>query len=420
LPVAYVSKMIDKKPTVLDLFCGAGGMSLGFIKAGFEVVCSVDNYSAAVKTYKANLGNHIFDLDLSSDLELPVTDVVIGGPPCQGFSSAGVRRTGDKRNSLVSNYVEIILRNKPKVFIFENVEGFLTAEGGERVFDLLEPLIDAGYNIHLRKINAAEYGVPQHRKRVIGIGGLGWNPVFPLPTHRPFGAPGSFQKHNNLPPSPTLRDALEGLSMPDSEGPGKPQGHFFKALSGLDLSRAFLLTQGQTMRDLPPELRHDSYNRRANRRVQDGTPTEKRGGAPTGVRRLIFDEPCKAITGGARSEFLHPEEHRNLTIRECARIQTFPDDFVFKGTQADQIQLIGNAVPPVLARVIAESLLAQLKGASLLGDYQTRGRLLSFAPTDSNGYSPALKEVTRRVIQLFNPVIGQTPSLFQTESTLFN
>lgn len=394
-------------------------MSLGFIRAGFDVVYSVDNYPAAIETYRENLGNHVACLDLAADVQLPKTDLIIGGPPCQGFSSAGVRRNGDTRNSLVNSYVDIILHNRPKAFVFENVEGFLTTEEGERVLDLLVPLIDAGYNIHLRKINAAEYGVPQHRKRVIGIGGLGWNPVFPLPTHRPFGAPGSFYKHHNLPPALTLHDALNGLSAPTDKAPENPQGHFFKPLNAVDFARAMLLMPGQTMRDLPLELRHDSYNRRANRRVQDGTPSDKRGGAPTGVRRLKFDEPSKAITGGARSEFLHPVEHRNLTIRECARIQTFPDNFVFKGTQADQIQLIGNAVPPLLAQVIGESLFTQINGLSLSTNYGERGHILSFIPTDSTGYSPVLKEVTRKVIKIFNPTTHQIPSLFEPETSLF-
>lgn len=406
--------MINKL-TVLDLFCGAGGMSLGFTKAGFEVVCSVDNYSAAIETYKANLGQHIVSLDLSEDVSLPVTDVVVGGPPCQGFSSAGTRRNGDKRNSLVSDYVEIILKNKPKAFVFENVEGFLTAENGGRVFDLLTPLISSGYNIHLRKINAAEYGVPQHRKRVIGIGGLGWNPSFPQPTHKPFGAPGSFKKHTDLPYTPTLQTALDGLGFPAEAMPGYPQGHFSNPMTERDLSRAVLLRPGQTMRDLPEELRHDSYNRRANRRVKDGTPPDRRGGAPTGVRRLKFDEPSKAITGGARSEFLHPTEHRSLTIRECARIQTFSDNFIFRGTQADQIQLIGNAVPPLLAQVIAESLLSDMQEPSSVITRSGAGQLLSFVPTDSNGYSPILKEVTQKVRLLFGPAIGQSFSLFQPE-----
>ena len=382
-------------------------MALGFERAGFDVVCSVDIFKAAVETYRANFGERILDIDLSEDADLPKTDVVIGGPPCQGFSSAGVRRHGDKRNSLVSSYVDIILKNRPKAFIFENVEGFLTAEHGERVFDLLAPLVDAGYNIHLRKINAAEYGVPQHRKRVIGIGGLGWEPDFPAATHRPFGAPGSFSKHQDLPDTPSLADALRGLAPPSLDAPGQPQGHFFKPLSGIDQARAVLLGQGQTMRDLPEELQHDSYKRRANRRVQDGIATERRGGAPTGVRRLRFDEPSKAITGGARSEFLHPTEHRNLTIRECARVQTFPDEFVFKGPLADQIQLIGNAVPPHLAEVIATSLLEQLQRLNGHATKRGPGRLLSFMPTDSLGYSPALKSITERVKETFQLRPGQ-------------
>jgi DNA (cytosine-5)-methyltransferase 1 len=400
-----------KKLSVLDLFCGAGGMSLGFKNAGFNVVHSVDNFQAAIDTYRKNLGEHIFSTDLFENTELPLTDVVIGGPPCQGFSSAGVRKNGDKRNSLVSIFSNIIVQNKPKAFVFENVEGFLTAENGERVFDLLMPLIEAGYNIHLRKINAAEYGVPQHRKRVIGIGGLGWNPSFPSPTHRPFGAPGSFHKHFSLPFTPSLFNALEGLGLPSSEHPGYPQGHVFKSLSELDLSRASLLKPGQKMSDLPITLRHESYNRRANRRVQDGTPSEKRGGAPTGVRRLKFEEPCKAITGGARHEFLHPNENRNLTLRECARIQTFPDDFVFLGSQADQMQLIGNAVPPLLAKVIAESLSSQLHDIPKYIN-TGEGKLLSFVPTDSNGYSPILKDVTRKITEIFNPEGSQTSLFF--------
>jgi DNA (cytosine-5)-methyltransferase 1 len=152
------------------------------------------------------------------------------------------------------------------------------------------------------------------------------------------------------------------------------------------------------MRDLPPELWHDSYTRRANRRVMDGTPTERRGGAPFGVRRLLPDEPCKAITGGAATEFLHPGEDRGLTIRECARIQTFPDDFVFWGTVSEQIQMIGNAVPPLLATVVGRALREGLERARPRGG---RGALLSFVPTLSSGRSPALEEVTRKVRRAF-------------------
>ena len=153
------------------------------------------------------------------------------------------------------------------------------------------------------------------------------------------------------------------------------------------------------MRDLPEALHHESYRRRAFRRVMDGTPTEQRGGAPAGIRRLSPDEPSKAITGGARSEFLHPSEHRSLTLRECARLQTFPDTFEFCGTGSEQGQLIGNAVPPRLAGAIAASLLIDLQERSRRTSHQ--GALLSFVPTLADGLSPVLRRVTERVSDTF-------------------
>src|SRR5215216_2575461 len=179
------------KFTVLDLFCGAGGLSLGLARTGLTTILAVDNNKAALQTYSANLGCHVAELDLAKEVTLPETTVVVGGPPCQGFSSAGLRQRNDHRNSLVGCFARTVAELRPLAFIFENVEGFLTAEGGNRVIELLGPLISAGYRIHLRKINAANYGVPQHRKRVVAIGGLGWNPSFPHPTHSAFGAPGA-------------------------------------------------------------------------------------------------------------------------------------------------------------------------------------------------------------------------------------
>ncbi len=166
------------------------------------------------------------------------------------------------------------------------------------------------------------------------------------------------------------------------------------------------------MRDLPKELWHDSYRRRAYRRVMDGTPTERRGGAPAGVRRLVPDEPSKAVTGGALSEFLHPSEDRNLTLRECARIQTFSDDFCFRGTCAEQAQLIGNAVPPLLATVIARTLAVDL----LVAKSKTcKGKLLSFVPTLSNGMSPILERVTKTVRATFRAEEFTQKELFQRD-----
>lgn len=395
--------MTKDKPTVIDLFCGAGGLSSGFLAAGFDVVAALDNNPHAVATYRANLGNHAKSVDISDDTELTDATIFVGGPPCQGFSSAGMRRAGDERNSLVTCFARLISEHRPTAFVFENVEGFLTAEDSNRVFDLLVPLVAAGYKIHLRKVNAANYGVPQHRKRVIAIGGLGWAPSFPEPTHFAFGAPGAHLIGSHLPRTPTLMDAIGALPAASATPPGEPRGHFYHPLEGADLERARALKPGQTMRDLPQEMWHDSFIRRAFRRVMDGTPSERRGGPPAGVKRLRPDEPSKTITSGAITEFLHPVEHRALTLRECAVLQTFPVDFEFCGSINEQALLIGNAVPPRFARVVAETLLGDLTQARRA---EGRGELLSFLPTVSNGMSPALKQLVTRVRKTF----------FQTEA----
>lgn len=198
--------------------------------------------------------------------------------------------------------------------------------------------------------------------------------------------------------TPTLADALRVLPPASHNGHDVLADHVMQPLGDDDLRRAKLLAQGQTMRDLPEELWHESYRKRAFRRVMDGTPTERRGGAPAGVRRLRADEPSKAITGGVLREFIHPTEDRPLTLRECATLQTFPADFQFHGSVSEKAQLIGNAVPPLSAQRIAESLRQDL--ASPCPTHGT-GALLSFVPTLASGMSPALEEVTRRVKQRF-------------------
>lgn len=379
------------KPQLVDLFCGAGGMTLGFVRAGFDVAIAYDNWGCAVETYDRNLGKHVRRTTVSDNLELPISTAIIGGPPCQGFSSAGARHDHDHRNTLVAVFARLIAKHRPSAFVFENVEGFLTGGAGRFVFDLLDPLIEAGYRIHLRKVNAANFGVPQHRKRVLAVGGLGWDPTFPTPTNSAHGAPGALLGGTHLPRTPSISDALEGLSAATI---GNNGDHTYSELEGLDIERARLLKPGQRMRDLPEELWHESYKRRAFRRVMDGTPVEKRGGAPAGLRRLCADEPSKAITGAAINEFLHPEEDRPLTVRECARIQTFPDGFTFVGSRRDRAQLIGNAVPPQFAEVIARTLLHDLGRRT---DEASAGALLSFSPTLSTGMSPILDQVRRKV-----------------------
>lgn len=391
--------------TVTDLFSGCGGLSLGFEQAGFQIISSYDHWEPAVETCRLNFSHPIHLQELGKYSEVNPSEIIIGGPPCQGFSSAGKRNEEDERNTLVSVFSALVVRYQPKVFVFENVEGFLTQSKGRFIFDLLDPLINAGYQIHLRKINAAHYGVPQHRKRVLAIGGLGWEPTFPSSTHSALGSPGArLVNKDNLPFTPSLRQALEGL--PDARlitsNSQDNFDHTYSAFNDMDSRRAKLLKPGQRMRDLPEDLWHDSYRKRAHRRVMDGTPTERRGGAPSGLRRLLPDEPSKAITGGAPRDFVHPIENRPLTIRECARLQTFPDDFLFIGSQGEKIKMIGNAVPIKLSKCIAASLAKDLLKDPTIA--KGEGKLLSFIPTFSEGMSPVLKQVCTEVTQKYRPV----------------
>ena len=338
----------------------------------------------------------------------PRPTVIVGGPPCQGFSSAGMRLAGDNRNTLVSVFAQLVARVRPPAFVFENVEGILTTEKGQRIDDLLGPLVADGYRVHLRKVNAANYGVPQHRKRVLAIGGLGFDPTFPEPTRSAFGAPGATLAATQLPLAETVGDAIGTLPAPTAEAPGRPEGHYCRAIDDARREKMAALLPGQTMRDLPEEFWHQSYRRRAHRRVRDGTPSERRGGPPAGMRRLKENEPSKAITGGAIGEFVHPSEDRFLTLRECARLQTFPDWFAFCGTKAERSLLIGNAVPPLLAEVVARGLAKDL-GHQRMRD--GRGALLSFVPALSDGMSPALQQVTNRIGANF-PVDAAQARLF--------
>jgi DNA (cytosine-5)-methyltransferase 1 len=395
--------------TLVDLFCGAGGLSLGLEKAGFKPLLAIDNWPAAQQTFSMNFPKVPFLLadarSLSTAELIEATGssdgsitLIAGGPPCQGFSSAGKREASDPRNTLVGTFANLVAQMKPRFFLFENVEGFLTAGGGAAVTALVEPLIDAGYQIHIRKVNAANYGVPQLRKRVIAIGALGLVPSFPEPTCSAYGAPGAHLAGRTLQPTPTLEAAIADLENPA----GAFSDHVRQPLEGLDLERSRQLKPGQTMRDLPLVLQHGSFKRRANRRVRDGTPTERRGGAPAGLRRLRADEPAKAITSAAVSEFLHYRLDAFLTIRECARLQTFPDHFQFSGPVADRALLIGNAVPPALSEIIGRSILKDIVYKSQSDSLQPdHGKLWSFIPTLSGGMSPALTEVVYKVVNRY-------------------
>lgn len=386
------------RPVALDLFCGAGGLSCG-LAANFDVRAHLDHWPPAVSTLNTNFEEQREPVDIAemTAAELRAMaggtpSVIAGGPPCQSFTSAGRRDATDHRATLVGVYARLAAEVRPPVVVFENVEGFVTTGGGRYVIDLLDPLIDAGYNVALRKVNLANYGVPQHRKRVIVVASLLGTPPFPAPTHSAWGAPGA-QHVAGRPPTPNVREALECLVPPDA--PNAPQGHIARYPRDTEQRKRIAgLREGETMRDLPEDLWHESYSKRANRRVSDGTPSERRGGAPAGLRRLRRDEPSKAITSSAIREFVHPTANRTLTLREAARLQTFDDTFQFHGTANDQATLIGNAIPPRFAAVLSAAVHEHVTAASAQADVlPDEGVLVEFTVTKAESMSPALAKV---------------------------
>ena len=327
--------------------------------------------------------------------------MLAGGPPCQSFTSAGRRQEDDPRGTLVGVFANLAAAIRSPLVVFENVEGFLTAGSGRFALDFLEPLIEAGYRVRMRKVNFANFGVPQHRKRVIAVASLLGNPPFPDPTHSAWGAPGA-QEVADCPATPTVEETLKDLPPPGSAD--APQGHVAPRANRLEQARIDALEQGQTMRDLPEDLWHNSYRRRAFRRVKDGTPTEQRGGAPAGLRRLRGDQPSKAITSAAIRELVHPDENRRLTLREAARLQTFPDHFDFRGSGAEQSTLIGNAIPPRFAELLGRTLLGHLSAhAGTKENEPGEGELVEFDVTPAQQMSPALAKVVRKVNARFTP-----------------
>ncbi len=416
-----------KKPIAVSLFAGAGGCSFGFGQAGYDVRFATDIDADAVESYRRNFVRtpcEAADIrNLTADGILERTrlkpgelDILLGGPPCQGFSSAGAKAGDDPRNSLLRHYVRLLEGIRPKWFVMENVEGLLTNGGGAHVRDAVAAFLEAGYALNLEKVYAQGYGIPQRRKRVLIVGNrLGYDFRFPELVTRFTGS--IFRKGEvtftcavgDLPPA--VQEAGEPLQYPQSPQnelqaylrgqANRVTDHYAVALSETQLERVRNLRPGQTMKDLPEHLQHESFRRRAYRRVMDGTPVEKRGGAPSGLKRLFADEPSLTITSAATREFVHPTEDRLLTLRECARLQTFPDCFEFAGSAASRIQQIGNAIPPMLARTIGEHIATE-HGFGVRYDGNARPSL-RFCLTRSEGMSPALAQTE----SLLNDLVGE-------------
>jgi DNA (cytosine-5)-methyltransferase 1 len=412
---------VDK---VVALFAGAGGLSLGFSMAGAKPALAAEIDLDACDTYTRNLGIDCLNMDLSRDAAIEKiisavgsgeTFAVVGGPPCQGFSTAGNRVGDDPRNKLIFNYFAIVDSLRPRWFLFENVEGILTSGGGDAIVSLAKAFIGRGYSIRIEKINFASYGLPQARKRVIIVGNrIGIDFEFPISTHT-FDA-GKHRSTSALPFAPCLDEALAGLGAASREkGALVPYAtklpindydaqmrdgqlnecvslHYWSA-SKADIERYRHLKPGQTMKDLPQEFWHESFRRRAFRRVMDGTPTEKRGGAPSGIKRLTGSLNALTITSATTREFIHPHEDRPLTLREAARLQSFPDKYEFVGGDTSKAKQIGNAFPPFAARLMAEHLqkLDGMAGSDRpLAQRGASPHLIGFHLTDASGKSPAL------------------------------
>lgn len=381
----YYNNNINYK--AISLFAGAGGCSLGFSHYGVNILAAYDINKEAVDTYNYNFEGRkgrIEDLSTcdfrsirdSLSLQRSELDLIIGGPPCQGFTTAGRRSEDDSRNQLLANYVSALKEFYPRWFMMENVEGILTTTNGNFLIDCIQGMISLGYTVYMKKVYMQEFGIPQRRKRVIIVGNReGKSFDFPRPITM---ASGRIYKNG----TETLRNAiadLEDIDIPEIN-------HIRKTESGIQYERICALYEGQTMKDLPKELQHKSFAKRAARRVCDGTPSEKRGGSPSGMKRLIYDEPSLTITGSATSEFIHPTQNRMLTVRECARIQTFPDDFRFFGSDNQQMQQIGNAIPPLFANQMA----AQIYKCDQKESMSYPKGLIWYNVTKSSAMSPAL------------------------------
>jgi DNA (cytosine-5)-methyltransferase 1 len=231
------------------------------------------------------------------------------------------------------------------------------------------------------------------RKRVIVVAALGRVPRQMVPTHAAFGAPGVWRVGRSLPPTKSVAEALADVRIAADDPLSE-----LRWPTGLEAKRIRALKPGQTMRDLPDRLQHASWASRANRRVRDGIPTQKRGGAPIGLRRLVPAEPSRAITGAAIREFVHPTEDRTLTLREAAILQTFPPAFKFVGSRGDVSTLIGNAIPPLFAKALAGCVAKTL--ASPLRD-DARAGIARFHLTNADAMSPALKAVSDMILSRY-------------------
>lgn len=347
---------------VLDLFCGCGGISEGFSLAGYEIIGGIDFNEDATKTFKHNFPSaEVLNIDISSisneDIKKTFKNVkvIVGGPPCQGFSSANrwQKEREDPRNKLFFQYLRFVEVLQPKVVLIENVRGLLTRDNGyakERIETLLSEM---GYTVQMRVLCASDFGVPQNRNRAIIVGIRGdkvfsFDGIKTLPKTTVDDAIGEIYAFEKMAPGQMVfqeepsTDYRKYLRRPDNRLPD----HEVVYPAEIVQKRISYVPQGGNWRDVPEHLwktnrtnRHSSAYKRLK---QD-------------------DQSCTIDTGNAHSNYFHPLFNRIPSIRESARLQSFPDSFEFIGTRGSKYKQVGNAVPPLLAKAIALEIKKYLK-----------------------------------------------------------
>jgi len=358
--------MKDDKLIAVDLFCGCGGFSYGFQEAGFEMVLGIDMWKDAIITYKHNFPHaRVINDDITkvsvdeilkkAECEKSEIDVIIGGPPCQGFSVSGKRMIDDPRNKLYKSFVNLVSEICPKVFVMENVPGLIRLFGGKVKEEVLSDFSAIGYSVKMQQLSSEEYGVPQQRKRVFFVGlnkdffDSSVEFLFPTPTYG-----------DGLNKIITCKDAISDLDfVPDDISLGEdidyqlpPSNDYQKMMRKDSLSIKnhsitihkektkqiiAMVPDGGNYKDLPTELQD---TRRVN----------------IAWTRMNSEKPCFTIDTGHNHHF-HYKENRVPTVRESARIQSFPDKFEFIGIKTSQLKQVGNAVPPLMAKAIAKQVI---------------------------------------------------------------
>lgn len=354
--------MKNKKLRVVDLFSGCGGLSYGFLNAGFEIVLAIDNWKDALDTFVINHPGAIaLETDLSNFEPSLLTktykinpgeiDVVIGGPPCQGFSISGKRMTDDTRNNLYKSFVKIVKYLKPKAFILENVPNLVSMGNGTIKDQIIEDFEKLGYTVVYKILKASDYGVPQNRRRVIFVGLSGNTAfVFPEPTHGEDMYPNLYVSSKEAIgdlPEESIPDGFPYPTEPESEYQKsmrkKTKGvynHIITEHTKQTKKIIAMVPDGGSYKNLPKELH---LTRKVN----------------IAWTRLNSLKPSFTIDTGHFHHF-HYKYNRVPTARESARLQSFPDSFIFTGGKTSQLKQVGNAVPPILANVLAKKLVYYL------------------------------------------------------------